>query len=73
MGRNGRVGDYLVNEVLDEPIRQTEENAKHWDDCVRAYKVYREYNYAMIERGYEAWPGEEPYEMALIERWMTES
>ena len=67
------IGDYLVNEVLDEPIRQTEENAKHWDNCVRAYKIYREYNYAMIERGYEAWPGEEPYEMALIERWMTES
>ena len=67
------IGDYLVKEVLGEPILQSETNAKHWAECAAAYKVYRDYNYAMIERNFEAWPGEEPYEMMLIENWLQES
>ena len=67
------LGNYLVTEVLGEPMAQSEANAKHWADCAAAYKVYRDYNYAMIERNFEAWPGEEPYEMMLIENWLQES
>lgn len=67
------LGGYLVSEVLEAPIRQTEANKKHWDECAAAYKVYHDYNYAMIEKGFEAWPGEDPYEMMLIENWLKES
>lgn len=67
------IGDYLTNEILDTPVPQSEANKKHWEECAAAYQVYHDYNYAMIERGYEAWPGEEPYEVSLIERWIDES
>ena len=67
------LGAYIAGEILDEPMEQTEENAKHWAECAAAYQIYHDYNYAMIERNYEAWPGEEPYEMMLIQNWMEES
>lgn len=67
------IGSYLANEVLAAPIRQSEENAQHWLQCAEAYKIYHDYNYAMIEKNYEAWPGEEPYEMMLIDNWLKES
>ncbi len=67
------LGSYLANEVLDAPLTQSAKNAEHWAQCVDAYKIYHDYNYAMIEKGYEAWPGEEPYEMMLVENWLKES
>ena len=67
------IGDYLAGEILDAPISQSEENKKHWESCADAYQVYHDYNYAMLDKGYEAWPGEEPYEISLVERWINES
>ena len=67
------LGAYLVNEVLGEPKQQSDENAARWAQWAKDYHIYHDYNYAMIERNYEAWPGEEPYEMMLIEAWLEES
>jgi len=67
------LGNYLVHELLNGTVAQTEENTDHWETCSSAYQIYRDYNYAMIERNYEAWPGEEPYEMMLIENWLNET
>jgi len=67
------IGGILANEVLDTPIKQSAENAARWAQWAEDYKLYHDYNYAMIERNYEAWPGEEPYEMMLIENWLNET
>ena len=67
------LGGYLAAEVLGDPVQQTVENRQHWDACAAAYQIYHDYNYAMIEKNFEAWPGEEPYEVMLIQKWLNES
>ena len=67
------LGRYLAEEVLDTPIRQSEQNARHWADCTDAYEVFRAYAYDRTEKGIETWPGEEPYEVGLIRAWLKES
>jgi len=67
------LGAYLADEVLGEPMAQSEENAAHWAQCAEAFKTYRAYAYDRTEKGIEAWPGEEPYEIMLIEKWLRES
>jgi hypothetical protein len=64
---------YLADNVLGAPVKQTAENAAHWEECVDAYQVYRAYAYDRTEKGIETWPGEEPYEMSLIENWLNQS
>lgn len=66
-------GSYLADEVLGDPIAQTQKNAAHWTQCATAFETYRAYAYDRTEKGIEAWPGEEPYEVMLIEKWMEES
>ena len=67
------LGSYLAEEVLDTPIRQSAQNAKHWAECADAYEVFRAYAYDRTEKGIETWPGEEPYEVGLIRAWLAES
>ena len=66
-------GNFLASNVLDAPIQQSSANAKHWDECVDAFEVFRAYAYDRTEEGIEAWPGEEPYEIAQIENWLNQS
>ena len=67
------IGSFLADHILGAPIEQTAENTKHWEECVDAYQVYRAYAYDRTEKGIETWPGEEPYEMSLIENWLNQS
>ena len=67
------LGRYLAEEVLDTPLRQSEQNTRHWADCTDAYEVFRAYAYDRTEKGIETWPGEEPYEVGLIRAWLKES
>jgi len=69
----GYLGAYLADEVLGEPMAQSEENAAHWAQCAEAFKTYRAYAYDRTEKGIEAWPGEEPYEVAQIQIWLEEA
>ena len=67
------LGSYLANEVLGAPVAQSQKNAAHWDECTDAYEVFRAYAYDRTEKGIEAWPGEEPYEVAQIQAWLEEN
>ncbi len=67
------LGSYIADEILEEPIQQSEENTAHWAQCAEAFDIYRAYAHDRTEKGIETWPGEEPYEIKLIEDWMNES
>jgi len=67
------LGGYLANEVLGSPIPQTEENARHWAECVSTLPMYRAYAYDMVEQGIERWIGEDSYELGRFEAWKKQS
>lgn len=67
------LGRYLATEVLDTPIVQSEENAKHWAECVSTLPLYRAYAYDMVEQGIERWIGEDSYELGRFEAWKKQS
>lgn len=64
------LGRYLANEVLGAPRKQSEENAKHWDDCIDSYKLFNSYARYMTEAGIERWAAEEPYELQFYQEWL---
>ena len=67
------LGSYLATEVLDTPIVQSEENAKHWAECVSTLPLYRAYAYDMVAQGIERWIGEDAYELGRFEAWKKQS
>ena len=64
-------GNYLADNILESPLPQTDANTHHWAECVAAYEVFRAYAFDLTEKGIEAWPGEEPYEISQIEKWLN--
>ena len=64
------IGNYLISEVLDEPIPQSEENTNHWSECIDAYKLFNAYARYMTENGIERWAAEEPYELTFYQQWL---
>ena len=67
------LGAYIASDLVPQPRTQSAENAAHWDECTDAYEVFRAYAYDRTEKGIEAWPGEEPYEVAQIQAWLEEN
>ena len=64
-------GNYLADNILESPLPQTDANTHHWAERVAAYEVFRAYAFDLTEKGIEAWPGEEPYEISQIEKWLN--
>ncbi len=64
------LGSYLANEVLDAPIKQSEANAKHWDECMDAYKLFNAYAKHLTEKGIERWVAEDPHELGYYYEWL---
>ncbi len=65
------LGSYLANEVLDAPIKQSEANAQHWDECIGAYKLFNAYAKYLTEKGVERWVAEDPHELGYYYEWLN--